>query len=60
MYINSFEMTENNKRVDKVWETKNSVIDSSETTENSKSVVESREAGNRNKEPVVQHESCRK
>ena len=22
MYINSFEMTENNKRVDKMWETK--------------------------------------
>jgi len=60
MYINSFEMIENNKRADKMWETKNSVIDSSETTENSKSVVESREAGNRNKEPVVQHECCRK
>ena len=37
MYINIFEMTENNKRVDKMWETKN-----------------------RNKEPFVQHECCRR
>jgi len=53
MYINSFEMIENSKRADKMWETRNNNIDSSETTENGKSVVEIEEAGNRNKEPVV-------
>ena len=46
-------MIENSKRADKMWETRNSNIDSSETTENGKSVVEIEEAGNRNKEPVV-------
>ena len=52
-YVNSFEMIENSKRADKMWETRNNNIDSSETTENGKSVVEIEEAGNRNKEPVV-------
>ena len=39
-YINSFEMIENSKRADKMWETRNSNIDSSETTENSENVIE--------------------
>ena len=46
-------MIENSKRADKMWETRNNNIDSSETTENGKSVVEIEEAGNWNKEPVV-------
>ena len=39
-YVNSFEMIENSKRADKMWETRNSNTDSYETTENSKSVIE--------------------
>jgi len=36
-------MIENSKRVDIMWETRNSNIDSSEKTENSRSVIESNE-----------------
>ena len=39
-YVNSLEMKENSKRADKMWETGNSNIDSYETLENSKSVIE--------------------
>ena len=33
-------MIENSKRADKMWETRNSNIDSSETTKNSENVIE--------------------
>ena len=36
----TFEMIDNSKRADKMWETRNSNTDISEMTENSKSVVE--------------------
>ena len=38
-YVNSFEIIENSKRADEMWETRNSNIDTSEKTGNSKSVI---------------------
>jgi len=45
-------MIENSKRGDKMWETRNNNTTSSETVENSMSVVEMGETGNINKETV--------
>ena len=39
-YVKSFEMIENSKRADKMWETRNSNINSSYKTENNKSIIE--------------------
>jgi len=45
-------MIENSKRGDKMWKTRKNNTTSSETVENSMSVVEMGEAGNINKETV--------
>ena len=45
VYLITFEMIDNSKRADKMWETRNSNTESSEMTENSKSVVEIGETG---------------
>ena len=54
VYLITFEMIDNSKRADKMWETRNSNTESSEMTENSKSVVEIGETGT-----GKQQECCR-